>query len=182
MSLMWLSNTNIKKLKRPKPNEKRGREPSPAERENPCRSEPMPSFSPPSCRPCPDGALVVPPHCSIWACLSLAKLQPSFFLNSSQTQAPSLHCWPISTFVFLFRYGFWRLCLCFKVDFGLCVCFDMGFDVCVCVLAWISSWVSSFVCISGLGFGLSLHFELGFCWLFNLLFSIWVAHIFARFF
>ena len=103
----------------------------------------------------------------------VSPLPSSNHLSSSirsqpKPQALSLHCWPISTFVFLFRYGFRRLCLCFIVDFGLCLCFNMGFGVCVCVLAWISSWVSSFAYISGLGFGLSLHFGLGFCWLFSI--------------
>ena len=36
------------------------------ERENPHRLEPLPSFSLPSRCPCPDGALVLPLHCSIW--------------------------------------------------------------------------------------------------------------------
>ena len=120
------------------------RELDPAQRENPHRSEPLPSFSPASCHPCPGGALVVPPHCSIWVCLSPAKLQPSFFLNSSLTQAPSpkppsmthfnvcvsVSVW-VSAFMFVFQsgframfvfwYGFRRLCLClcFGMDFRL---------------------------------------------------------------
>ena len=55
--------------------------------------------------------------------------------------------------MFLFRYGFRHLCLCFSV---------------------ISGWVSGFVCISGLCFGLSLRFGLV---VLDLLVSIWVAHI-----
>ena len=158
MSFTWLSNTNIKKPKCTKPNGKRRREPGLAQRENPRRLEPLSSFSPPSCHPSPGSALVVPPHYSIWVCLSPAKLQPSFFLNSSPTQAPSpkppslthfgicvsISVW-VSTFmfvfhsgfrvVFVFRYGFRRLCLYFDVDFRLvsgfvCIlglCFECGF-------------------------------------------------------
>ena len=68
------------------------------------------------------------------------------------------------------------------MNFGLCLCFDMGFDICVCVSAWISSWVSGFVCISGLCFGRGFRpfstFRAGFLLVvLNLLVSIWVAHI-----
>ena len=143
---MWLSNTNIKKLKRPKPNEKRGREPSPAKRENPCRSEPMSSFSLPSCRPCPGDALVVPNLGMSLPCQAPTIFLPQFVANPSPKPQASI------------ADPFQRLCFCF----------GMGFGVCVCVLAWISSWVSSFACISGLGVGLSLHFGLGFCWLFSI--------------
>ena len=136
--------------------EKRTR--SSRERENPRRSEPLPSFSLPSRRPCPGGALVVPPHCSIWVCLSPAKLQPSFFLNSSPTQAPSPK--PPSL---------------------------THFGICVCVSAWIAGWVSGFVCISGLcfgrGFGPLSAFQAAFLLVvLNLLVSIWVAHISTLFF
>ena len=76
-------------------------------------------------------------------------------------------------------WGFWHLCLCFRMDFelgfGLSFCFSMGFGV-------ISSWVLGFVCISGLcsgmGFDLSLHFGLV---VLDLLVSIWIAHIYALF-
>ena len=69
----------------------------------------------------------------------------------------------------------------------------MGFNVYVCILEWISGcvcvsvWVSTFVfmfqrgfqagfqalfafwvCVLGVGFGLSLRFGLGFCWLFSI--------------
>ena len=75
----------------------------------------------------------------------------------------------------------------------LCFYFGMGFDIYVCVSEWISScvcvsiWVSAFVfifrcgfqagfralfafwvCVLSVGFGLSLHFGLGFCWLFSI--------------
>ena len=88
----------------------------------------------------------------------------------------------VSALVFVFRYGFGRLCLCFKVDFGLCLCFGMGFGVCVCVSVWILGWVSGFVCISGLCFGRWFRplsaFRAGFLLVvLNLLVSIWVAHI-----
>jgi len=77
---------------------------------------------------------------------------------------------PFSAFVFLFRYGFRRLCLHFRVDFGLgfglCFYFGIGFGVCVCVSAWFWAgfWVlfMFWVCVSGVGFGLSLRFSLGF--------------------
>ena len=156
----------LKKPKCPKPNEKRRREPGRAQRENPRRSEPLPSFSLPSCHLCPDSALVVPLHCSIWVCLSPAKLQPSFFLNSSPTQAPSpkppslthfgvcvsVSVW-VSAFmfvfqsgfraVFVFRYGFRRLCLCFNVDFKL------GFKLCLHFGFVFRVWVSASLCILG---------------------------------
>ena len=126
--------------------EKRTR--SDRERENPHRSKPLLSFSSPSRRPCPDGTLVVPPHCSILVCLSLAKLQPSFFLIAAPSPKPSslthfgvcvsVLVW-VSAFmfvfqsgfhvVFVFRYGFRRLCLCFGVDFrlGFGLCLHFGF-------------------------------------------------------
>ena len=63
----------------------------------------------------------------------------------------------------------------------------MGFDVCVYVLAWISGWVSGFVCILGLcfecGFRPLSAFWAGFLLVvLNLLVSIWVAHISTLFF
>ena len=121
----------------------------------------------------------------IWVCLSPAKLQPSFFLNSQPTQAPSpkppllthfnvcvsVSVW-VSAFmfvfhsgfraVFVFQYGFWCLCLCFGVDFKL------GFQLCLHF---------------GLGFWPLSAFRAGFLLVvLNLLFSIWVAYISARFF
>ena len=138
MSLMWLSNTNIKKLKRPKPNEKRGREPSPAKRENPCRLEPMPSFSPPSCCSCPGGALVVPNLGMSLPCQAPTIFLPQFVANPSPKPQASIadpfqrlcFCFGMGfafMFVFhsgframfVFRYGFRCLCLCFGVDFKL---------------------------------------------------------------
>ena len=65
--------------------------------------------------------------------------------------------------------------------------FQYGFHVCVCVLAWISGWVSGFVCILGLCFGRGFRplsaFQAGFLLVvLNLLVSIWVAHISTLFF
>ena len=63
--------------------------------------------------------------------------------------------------VFVFRYGFRHLCLCFGVDFrlgfGLCLHFGFVFRV----------WVSTSLCVLA-GFLLVV---------LNLLVSIWVAHI-----
>ena len=86
----------------------------------------------------------------------------SFFLNSSPTQAPSpkppslthfgvcvsVSIW-VSAFmfvfqsgfraVFVFRYGFRRLCLCFSVDFRL------GFGICLHFGFVFRAWVSAFL-------------------------------------
>ena len=140
--------------------EKRTR--SDRERDNPRRSKPLSSFSSPSRRPCLGSALVVPPHCSILACLSFARLQPSFFLIVAPSPKPSslthfgvcvsVLVWVLAFMfvfqsgfrvVFVFRYGFQRLCLCFGVDFRLCfgLCLHFGFMF----RAWISTslYVSS---------------------------------------
>ena len=136
MSLIWLSNTNIKKLKRPKPNEKRGREPSPEKREKPCRSEPMPSFFPPSCRPCPGDALVVSNLGMSLPYQAPTIFLPQFVANPSPKPPLLTHfnvCVSVSVWVsafmfvfhsgframFVFWYGFRCLCLCFGVDFKL---------------------------------------------------------------
>ena len=82
-------------------------------------------------------------------------------------QALSLHLWPISAFVFLFRYGFRRLCLYFRVDFRLCLCFGMGLAFVFVFRHGFQAgfWALSafWVCVSGVGFSLSLSFGLGFC-------------------
>ena len=61
--------------------------------------------------------------------------------------------------MFVFRYGFWR---------G----FQAGFR------ALFAFWV----CVSGVGFGLSLWFELGFCWLFSICWFRFGLLIFQLFF
>ena len=65
----------------------------------------------------------------------------------------------VSAFMFVFRYGFWR---------G----FQAGFR------ALFAFWV----CVSGVGFGLSLWFELGFCWLFSICWFRFGLLIFQLFF
>ena len=194
MSLTWLSNTNIKKPKHPKPNGKRRKEPSPAKRE---RIHAVQSH----CRASLHRLTALHPTAPWWfsrivqsgyaSPLSSSNHLSSLIQRRPKPQAPSLHHWPILAFVFLFRHGFRRLCFCFRVDFGLCLCFGISFGVCVCVSAWISSWVLGFVCISSLCFGL------GFCWLFLiywfqfgllifllffLVFLIWVLLIFLLIF
>ena len=107
-------------------------------------------------------------------CISLSSLLTtssfaSFFLHRSITDLhePSCHrpivtdprsaadpCWPILASILCF----WRLCLCFGVDFGLsfrlCLCFRFVFWAGFLFCAWVSVWV----CVSSVGFGLSFVF------------------------
>ena len=197
MSLTWLSNTNIKKPKRPKPNEKRRREPGPTERE---RIHAVQSHCRASLRRLAALVPAVPwwfRHIVQSGYVSL--LPSSNHLSSSirrrpNPQARSLHHWPISTFVFMFRYEFRHLCLCFRVDFKLCLCFGMGFDVefrlgfglCLHFGFVFWAWVWASLCVSGCVFAScsqSVGFDLGYSYFYSFFgFSdLGFAQIFARF-
>ena len=92
---------------------------------------------------------------------------------------------------------FRRLCFCFDMAFGVYVCISEWIPSCVCVSVWVSAFVFVFqrgfqagfpalfafwVCVSGVGFGLSLHFGLGFCWLFSIYWFRFGLLIFLLFF
>ena len=117
-----------------------------------------------------------PPKTSLSLSLSL----------SLRTMRHNKHSTETSEFLDVGAWGFRRLCLCFRVDFelgfGLCFCFGMGFGICVCVSVWFRVGFRVLfafqVCVSGVGFGLSLRFRLV---VLNLLVSMWVAYISALF-
>ena len=92
---------------------------------------------------------------------------------------------------------FRRLCFCFGMGFGVYVCISEWIPSCVCVSVWVSAFVFVFqrgfqvgfralfafwVCVSGVGFGLSLHFGLGFYWLFLICWFQFGLLIFLLFF
>ena len=191
MSLTWLSNTIIKKPNIQNPTE-RGEENQVRQRER----ESMPFKTTAKLF-----STVSPPL--FWQRLGavqsgyVSPLPSSDHLSSSircqpKPQAPSLHRWPISVFVFLFRYGFRHLCLCFRVDFGLCLCFGMGFGVGfgLCLhFGFVSrAWVLASLCVSGWVFASCsqfVGFDLG-CSYFYPFFSsfsdLGFAHISTHFF
>ena len=72
-------------------------------------------------------------------------------------QAPSLYRWPIFDFVFVFRYGFQCLCLCFGMDFSVYVCVSVWFQAEFRVGFVFRAWVSIWVYVSRVGFGLSIY-------------------------
>ena len=77
---------------------------------------------------------------------------PQFIANlSPKPQAPIPKPPLLTHFSVFISISVWVSAFMFVVQSGFraVFVFGMGLGVCVCVLAWISGWVSGFVCVSG---------------------------------
>ena len=192
MSLTWLLNTNWKKPKHPKPNGREENQVQVRHKERERDSTPfmattelLSAVSPPLSRWCLGGSAALFNLGMSLPCQAPTIFLPQFVADPSPKPQASI------------ADPFRRLYLCFGMGFAVYVCVSEWISGCVCVLVWVLAFVFVFrrgfqagfralfafwVCVSGVGFSLSLRFGLGFCWLFSICWFRFGLFIFLLFF